>query len=194
MKVIVTFMLLMIPTLGYLILRSDPIIHSNNITKNETTVKQVQSFAAFIEKRPEFAVKPRAAEVVRPAPAASEALPAVSNEAKAEAKEQVAELIDIWRNQPPAYDQQWRNQVEKLFEIAEKTHSEEALDLIQGQMMVARSHSDDLNREQADKWFTRYADLEKRADKLRESADYFKEKVLDRVDQDERLIRERQSH
>jgi hypothetical protein len=191
MKGFIGFMLLLIPVLGYFILRSDPIIYSNNVEKNDTTVKQVQAFAAFIEKQPELAV--RAPVAVKPEIPASTPARQLSDEQikqKEQAKEMVGELTDIWREHPPAYDQQWRNQVEKLFDLAEQSQSEEALDLIQTQILAGRVHSDDLNREQADKWLTHYMKLEKRESKVREMSDYFKEKVLDRIDQDERKMRE----
>lgn len=181
MKGFITILLLMIPALGYLILRSDPIVYSNNVQKNETTVKQVQAFAAFIESKPELTRHPSE----RPSAKVVE-----SNEAKAEARELVNEVSDIWRQNPPKYDQMWRNQVEKLFDIAEQTGSEEALDLIQTQILAGRIHSDDLNREKADKWVERYLKIEKRESKVREMSDDFKEKVLDRIDQDERKLRE----
>jgi hypothetical protein len=195
MKAFVLFLLLLIPCLGFIILRSDPIIHSNNIEKSEQAMVQVRAFAAFIEKKPELAhpiAEQRKLNVsaVASSPAA---LSADQVAARTQARELVADLTDFWAQHPAQFDEVWKAQVNKLFDVIEQSGSEGALDLVQSQVLLARNHSDDLIREQSDRWLTRYLSLEHRESKIREMSDFFKEKVLDRVDQDERKMRENQS-
>jgi|GEM_PF-3022576 len=197
MKGFVVFLLLLIPILGYFILRSDPVIYSNNVEKNIAAVKRVRAFAAFIEKKPELAARPltmKARAPVMPArPAVAPSATPDRGDLKADARERVRELIDIWDHNPPQYDEMWRDQVEKLFDLAEKSGSEEALDLIRSQILAGRVSSDDQNRQKADQWLERYLKLEKRRDRVREMTDFYREKVNERIDQDERKMRENQS-
>jgi len=192
MKGFVVFLLLLIPLLGYFILRSDPVIYSNNVEKNVTAVKRVRTFAAFIEKKPELAMaRPPIVRVV--VPSSTPDLGDLKADLKADARERVRELSDIWRQQPPQYDEIWRDQVEKLFDLAEKSGSEDALDLIRSQILAARGGSDDRNRQKADEWLERYLKIEKRPDRVREMTDFYREKVNERIDQDERKMREDQN-
>ncbi len=183
MKGLSIFLLILIPILAYFILRSDPIIYSNNIESDQKTLNQVQVFASFIKTRPEMVQ-------VRPLVEKKKVIVISSGQAKLneEELERIHQIEARWNELRPVHDDLWKNEMEALFKLAERTQDEGALDLISVQIVQARTDQDDLTRHKADEWFTRYTNIEKRQSKLEKVTDFFRESVLQKYEDDNRTI------
>jgi hypothetical protein len=182
-------LLVMIPVLAYFILRTDPVIYSNNIQADEQTLSQVKTFASFIQTRPELT---KIKEIQKPegllsARKEEPRLPPISKLVMStEDRDQVRVIQMKWDEGSIMRNEVWSSEVELLLKIAEKTPDESVLDLLNQQITGARSDTDDLVRERADQWFPRYLKLEKRATQRERAVDFYRENVLKRVDEDER--------
>lgn len=174
MKGLVAVLLLLIPVLGTLILRSDPVISSSRIAPDTRSIQTVQTFARFIQTKPELA-KP--SSILAPLQITnSENHPAIEPVTDGQ-RELIAHTYEAWQKPGITHDEEWRSGIEKMFYLAEVTGSLDALDLIHTQVLIARKDESDLNRSKADQWFERYLKLERRENKRKEAVDYFREAV-----------------
>lgn len=173
-KGLVAVLLLLIPILGTLILRSDPVISSSVTTPDSQSIQTVQTFARFIQTKPELA-KPMATPSQVTAAASDKSL--VLEPVTDAQREVIARTFEAWQKPNIQHDEQWRGEIEKMFYLAEATGSLDALDLINAQILIARKDENDLNRSKADQWFERYLKLEHRDGKRREVVDFFREAV-----------------
>ncbi len=178
-KGLVAVLLLLIPTLGSLILQSDPVISSSASAPDAQSIETVQTFAKFIETKPELAQP-----IDSPAPVNSTQTAGTprSLEPVTDAqREVIAHAIENWQKPDVPHQDEWRREIEKLFYIAEATGSLDALDLLNAQVTLARKDADDINRSKADEWLQRYLTLETRENKRKQIVDYFREAVLEGV-------------
>ncbi|MBC7397746.1 MAG: hypothetical protein H7333_09915 [Bdellovibrionales bacterium] len=176
-KGLLAFLLMLIPTLGTLILRSDPVMSSTASAPDTQSIQTVQTFAKFIQTKPELA---KALAPPLPAPASALIDPGKHRlEPMTDGqREVIANAVDAWQKPGVVRNEQWRAEIEKLLYIAEATGSLDALDFLSTQITLARKDVDDLNRSKADQWLDRYLSLEHRENKRKEVVDFFREAVL----------------
>ena len=181
LKYLVFFLLILMPVLGYFILKTDPVIYSNNVETNPAAVEQVKVFASFIKTRPDLAKKRtffKKSEIIN---IENSHAPLLNSE-----KDLMQTIESRWVSVEIVHDAQWMQEIETVFSIAERTHDEKPLDVLFPEIIKARKDNDDVVHQKADEWFTRYLSLETRSNQREKIIDFFREGVLESVDRDER--------
>jgi hypothetical protein len=171
---------LVVPVLAYLILKPTP-------QHQARAIEQTKEFAAFIQTQPQLAEParevasekpptlaqqnplPRTAQVTEP-----EATPFDPNTALSiEDRIEINNLASQWNQVDFVRDHHWRDQVESMFAIAERTQSPDVLDLIRRQIILAKVDEDQSNKIRAETWFERYLKIDNRPVPRKELEDLF---------------------
>ena len=179
-KRLLTFLLVTVPLLAYLILKPNPQNH-------ELAIQQTKEFAQFIQTKPELAQRQVASEQhhepikmvknAMPVPVVG-SVPAVtpfdSNTALTlDDRIEINNLASQWNQVDFVRSHVWRDQIETMFSIAERTQSPDVYDLLRRQIILGKVDEDQSNRIRAETWFERYMKVETRPVPRKEMEDLF---------------------
>lgn len=150
-KALIMLLVLLLPPLGYLILRSDP------PTGSGPTLGTTQTFAQFIEARPAMV------ESREPTPEALEIFGGLKAEPlPIDLLERLQQYEQKWSEVGSARGPAWRSEMQDLFKIAQKYETPFALDLLRKQILEIKNDPSAENRKLAQEWKTRYLQLDPR--------------------------------
>lgn len=157
-KVFFILILVIIPTLAYFILKPSHEIQSQNI-------QQTKEFAHYIATNPGI-MDHEPSKLAQSTPPQStkiaEHTGAIAEVTSVE-RTSLSELDTQWKQYGLVRDQHWRDQVEYLFSVAERTKNPDVLDLLRRQVIEAKNDSQQENQHIARQiWYERYLKLETR--------------------------------
>jgi hypothetical protein len=170
-----------VPILAYFILKPSP-------QHQAQAVEQVKQFASFIQTQPQLAQNPEPARIIasapsNPAPAQSGFQPPITNAEVTpydpntaltiEDRIEINNMASQWNQVDFVRDHNWRDQVESMFAIAERTQSPDVYDLIRRQIILGKVDEDAANRIRSETWFERYMKVDTRPVPRKEMEDLF---------------------
>jgi hypothetical protein len=181
-KRLLTLLVVTVPVLAYLILKPSSQTQVSN-------VEQAKAFAQFIETQPELAVK-RDVASAQHAPAAAKkpvhAMPVPVAGAVPEPtafdpntaltlddRIEINNMASAWNQVDFVRDHTWRDQIEGMFSIAERSQSPDVYDLLRRQIILGKVDEDQSNRARAQTWYERYMKIENRPIPRKEMEDLF---------------------
>ncbi|MBS1958790.1 MAG: hypothetical protein JST80_04885 [Bdellovibrionales bacterium] len=179
-KRLLVIMFITVPILGYLILKP-------NEQRQTLAIEQTKQFAQFIETKPELAQPKRepSSEQHAPPPPARPVLaqqtepqqePTVFDPNTALTVDDRIEINNMssqWNQVDFVRNHVWRDQVEQMFSIAERTRSPDVFDLLRRQVILGKVDEDQSNRIRSETWFERYMKVEQRPVPRKEMEDLF---------------------
>jgi hypothetical protein len=170
-----------VPILAYFILKPSP-------QHQARAVEQVKRFASFIQTQPQLAQNPEPVRLIasapsNPAPAQSGFEPPITNAEVTpydpntaltiEDRIEINNMASQWNQVDFVRDHNWRDQVESMFAIAERTQSPDVYDLIRRQIILGKVDEDAANRIRSETWFERYMKVDTRPVPRKEMEDLF---------------------
>ncbi|MBC7396528.1 MAG: hypothetical protein H7333_03715 [Bdellovibrionales bacterium] len=135
---------------------------------HDLQVATTKDFGAFISKNPQLVVatsvsEPQKAASIPNSPSiAREAAVTVPSELSSDQSQALSEVHKDWSRKGMVRDGRWRSQVDGLFDLAEKTGSDEVLDHIRPEIIKAQYDSNPQNHDYARVLVERYLRIEKR--------------------------------
>lgn len=181
-KRLLILLVVTVPLLAYLILKPSPQTQANNI-------EQTKAFAEFIQTKPELAQRQVASEEQAPLPPSKpvqHAMPVPADGAVAEVtpfdpntaltlddRIEINDMASQWNQVDFVRSHEWRDQIEHMFSIAERTQSPDVYDLLRRQIILGKVDEDSGNRARAETWFERYMKIETRPVPRKEMEDLF---------------------
>lgn len=180
-KRLLIIMFVTVPVLGYFILKPSE--------KHQTeAIEQTKQFAQFIQTQPQLAQPKRepAAEQHAPAPARPVLAQAPTQELNQEPtpfdpntaltvddRIEINNMSSQWNQVDFVRNHVWRDQIEQMFSIAERSKSTDVYDLLRRQVILGKVDEDQSNRIRSETWFERYMKLETRPVPRKEMEDLF---------------------
>lgn len=176
-KRLLALLLVTVPILAYLILKPNPQTQAANL-------EQTKAFAEFIQKKPELAVQREVASEPPPPPVQSMPVPVAGTEPEPtpfdpntnltlDDRILISNMAAQWNQIDFVRDHAWRDQIETMFSIAERTHSPDVFDLLRRQIILGKVDDDQGNRARSETWFERYMKIENRPVPRKEMEDLF---------------------
>lgn len=173
---------IVVPVLAYLILKPSQQVQAN-------AIEQTKQFAEFIQSQPQLAQAPEPSRQVASAPQAAatnnsgasapvvlnaEVTPFDPNTAlTVDDRIAINEMAMQWNQVDFVRDHNWRDQVESMFSIAERTQSPDVYDLLRRQIILGKVDDDAGNKIRSETWFERYMKFETRPVPRKELEDLF---------------------
>ncbi len=143
------------------------LLRTNSNQRNEDIIK-TKEFAQFIEKQPELVHSNQSIHpmIVSPsanasAPtAATSPLPTSSQKLTSSERMELSNILKEWQNPSLVHDLNWRTQIDRLFNLANKTHETEVIDILRRELVRAKMDSNPLNHRYFENYKLEYLKLD----------------------------------